>query len=97
MKHIFIILFVLMISVPAYSSDEGDTTKTKAKKELQKAPGEKENPPFKQFKKKKDVFIDKDGDGICDNRAKGMSFEKSRKRFRFGKHGNGNKGGGGRK
>lgn len=31
-------------------------------------------------RKKKDVFIDKDGDGICDTRQGGMSFKKLRKR-----------------
>ncbi|MFO7525019.1 MAG: hypothetical protein R6W68_06160 [Ignavibacteriaceae bacterium] len=31
-------------------------------------------------RKRKDVFIDKDGDGICDTRQGGMSFNKLRKR-----------------
>jgi hypothetical protein len=43
-------------------------------------------------KKKKDVFIDRDGDGICDERAEGMSFEKLRKRKRSGQ-GQGGSGG----
>jgi len=30
-------------------------------------------------KNRKDIFIDKEGDGISDNRAKGMTFEKFRK------------------
>ncbi|GAB4289221.1 MAG: hypothetical protein Kow0098_07040 [Ignavibacteriaceae bacterium] len=49
-----------------------------------------------------DVFIDKDGDGICDNRASGMSFNKMRKRMQgknqhgsgSGNHGNGSGNGG---
>jgi len=35
-------------------------------------------------KRGKDVFIDKDGDGIADTRAGGMSLEKIRKRTRSG-------------
>lgn len=47
-------------------------------------------------KRGKDVFIDKDGDGIADTRAGGMSLEKIRKRTRAGKgsgvHGGGDNG-----
>lgn len=39
--------------------------------------------------KKKDVFIDKDGDGICDTRQSGMSFNKMRKRMGSGQKGPG--------
>jgi len=45
-------------------------------------------------KRGKDVFIDKDGDGIADTRAGGMSLEKIRKRTRAGQQGSGGKGGG---
>lgn len=45
-------------------------------------------------KKKKDVFIDKDGDGICDTRQSGMSFSKMRKRMGSGKTGPRTGGGG---
>ena len=45
-------------------------------------------------KRGKDVFIDKDGDGIADTRAGGMSLEKIRKRTRAGKKGNGSGSGG---
>ena len=48
-------------------------------------------------KRGKDVFIDKDGDGICDSRQSGMSFNKLRQRLGSGqkgpskgRHGNGN-------
>ena len=44
-------------------------------------------------KRGKDVFIDKDGDGIADTRAGGMSLEKIRKRTRSGQ-GSGGHGGG---
>jgi len=46
-------------------------------------------------KKGKDVFIDKDGDGIADTRAGGMSLEKIRKRTRAGQKGSGQGGNGG--
>jgi hypothetical protein len=46
-------------------------------------------------RKKKDVFIDKDGDGICDSRQSGMSFNKMRKRSGNGKNGPGGPGGSG--
>jgi hypothetical protein len=46
-------------------------------------------------KGKKDVFIDKDGDGIADTRASGMSFNKVRKRTKAGQQGSGGQGGSG--
>ncbi len=46
-------------------------------------------------KRGKDVFIDKDGDGIADTRAGGMSLNKIRKRNRSGNSGSGGHGGGG--
>jgi hypothetical protein len=53
-------------------------------------------------KRGKDVFIDKDGDGIADTRAGGMSLNKIRKRTRsgqgsVGQGGNGSGGNGGGK
>lgn len=45
-----------------------------------------------QNRKKKDVFIDKDGDGICDSRQSGMSFNKMRKRQGSGQNGPGGPG-----
>jgi hypothetical protein len=44
-------------------------------------------------KRGKDVFIDKDGDGIADTRAGGMSIDKIRKRKRSGNQGSGGHGG----
>jgi len=51
-------------------------------KQVQKSIGPKDNPVKNQKLKLKgkDVFIDKDGDGICDTRQSGMSFNKLRKR-----------------
>lgn len=64
--------------------------------QLEKQVGPKENPQseVKQNRKKKDVFIDKDGDGICDTRQSGMSFNKMRKRMGAGKTGPGSGGSG---
>jgi hypothetical protein len=56
--------------------------------------GPKNNPQtdVKENRKKKDVFIDKDGDGICDSRQSGMSFNKMRKRQGSGQKGPGGPG-----
>ena len=68
-------------------------------KSTQKQLGPKSNPDAKENsdRKKKDIFIDKDGDGICDSRQSGMSFNKLRQRLGSGrkgpgkgKHGSGN-------
>jgi hypothetical protein len=40
-----------------------------------------------QRTRKKDVFVDKDGDGICDTRQGGMSFGRMRQRMGEGKKG----------
>ena len=66
-------------------------------KKNQEQIGPKGNPQtdVKEIRKKKDVFIDKDGDGICDTRQGGMSFNKMRKRSGSGKNGPGGKGGNG--
>lgn len=50
--------------------------------------GSKENPGNGKNinRPKMDVFIDKDGDGICDNRQSGMSFNKIRNRKNMGRH-----------
>ena len=64
---------------------------------LQEQIGPKGNPQtdVKENRKKKDVFIDKDGDGICDSRQSGMSFNKMRKRQGSGQKGPGGPGGSG--
>lgn len=48
--------------------------------------GSRENPEDGKNlnRPKMDVFIDKDGDGICDNRQSGMSFNKMRNRRNLG-------------
>ncbi|AFH47972.1 Hypothetical protein IALB_0260 [Ignavibacterium album JCM 16511] len=49
---------------------------------IQERVGSRENPDDGKNlnKPKMDVFIDKDGDGICDNRQSGLSFNKMRNR-----------------
>lgn len=66
------------------------------KKQFKDQIGSKEDFNIKIERKKKDVFIDKDGDGICDNRQSGMSFNKMRKHLGSGKKGPGGYGGGGK-
>jgi len=49
---------------------------------------------FGKMKGGKDVFIDKDGDGICDQRVNGMGFEQHRKRHKAGQGSGGQNSGG---
>jgi len=95
MKLIYIIVFTLIFSFAGLAHPDGDTTKTKPEDKVDKTlVKEAGDSTFKKQKRKKDVFIDKDGDGICDNRANGMSFEKLRKRHKMQKKGSqGNQGG----
>lgn len=69
-------------------------TQEQEKNTIQNQIGPKENPQgsAKVERKRKDVFIDKDGDGICDTRQSGMSFNKMRKRMGAGQKGPGNGG-----
>jgi len=82
MKNIyFIILAAVAFSFPTLAQDS-----TGVKEKTEKVQHETGNngKGMQMGKKKNDVFIDKDGDGICDFRAKGMSFEKFRKRKQQG-------------
>ena len=90
-----LILFLITGITSVYAFEGGDTTKVKSKEKFEKTLSSKTDSSVKQKKKKRDFFIDKDGDGICDNRAKGMGFERQRKRqgSRGGQHGSGNQGG----
>lgn len=117
MKTIIIIIIISAASV--YSQKSSDSTQSKnknkgqeqilkdneekSKAENQIGPNESPQSNVKENQKKKDIFIDKDGDGICDSRQSGMSFNKMRKRQGSGqkgpsgpgKSGNGNNDGGG--
>lgn len=72
-----------------------ENVQTQEKSKVQNQIGPKQNPQGKGKieRKRKDVFIDKDGDGICDSRQSGMSFKKMRKRMESGKQGPGGPGG----
>ena len=108
MKLILIIsvLFFGFINIQAQSDTSGTKDKEVKNKiqlqnneldKVQKNIGPKDNPGANKKLKGKDVFIDKDGDGICDTRQSGMSFHKLRKRQgkQGGDHGGGGNGNGG--
>ncbi len=104
-----IITIVLLSAGLIYSQSISDSSQNKNQekeriqnqnqemKQIQDQTGPKGNPQneVKQNRKKKDVFIDKDGDGICDSRQSGMSFNKMRKRQGSGQKGPGGPGGSG--
>jgi hypothetical protein len=104
-----IITIILLSAGLIYSQTISDSTQTRKKnqereqiqnpemKKNQEQIGPKGNPQteVKANRKKKDVFIDKDGDGICDSRQSGMSFNKMRKRQGSGQKGPGGPGGSG--
>ncbi len=96
MFYKYILIFFLVTGVASVYAFEGeDTVKAKPKDKFEKSLSTKTDPSIKQKKGKRDFFIDKDGDGICDNRAKGMGFERQRKRqgSKGGERGNGHQGG----
>ena len=94
MKKLITILVLILTLVLSPTFAQSDSSKVVTEDKQQKKSEDQIMPSFDKSKKKKDVFIDKDGDGICDNRAEGMSFQKMRKR----KHGSeGERHGGGKK
>ncbi len=96
MKKIVITIFLITVISGVNIFAQSDSTKTKSKELKQKRNNVQIMKTFEKPGKKKDQFIDKDGDGICDNRAEGMSFQKMRKRKYHGGEGNeGGKGGSG--
>jgi len=92
MKQLITILFLIPALALSSTFAQSDSSKAPANDKQKKKSEDQIMPSFEKSKKNKDVFIDKDGDGICDNRAEGMSFEKMRKRKQRGKEG-GNHGG----
>ena len=94
---IYAALFTLAFSVSVLAQ-QNDSTKVQTQKketiktEIQEKAQQQET--VNNRKRNKDAFIDKDGDGICDQRVKGLLFEKLRKRHRAGQNGGGNSGGG---
>jgi hypothetical protein len=71
------------------SFQSGQKTKEQLQEKERKNIGNKSGQPFGKMKRKKDVFIDKDGDGICDPRVNGMGFDHLRKRHRTHQGGSG--------
>lgn len=94
MKNIILIVFVITVLSGVNIFALSDSIKTKTKELKQTRNTDQIMKTFEKPGRKKDQFIDKDGDGICDNRAEGMSFQKMRKRKYHG--GNDGKGGQGR-
>ncbi|MEJ2504687.1 MAG: hypothetical protein P8Y81_00290 [Ignavibacteriaceae bacterium] len=93
MKKIVLTLFIMTFICGVNIFAQSDSTKAKSKELKQKRNTEQIMKTFEKPGRKKDQFIDKDGDGISDNRAEGMSFQKMRKRKYHG--GEGHEGGSG--
>ena len=99
MKILIVFLIIALYCSPAYSAppDSLNTNEKKPVIEEAKEIGDKKEEDIGRRRGKKDAFIDKDGDGICDQRVKGMSFEKAQRRHmqrnQGGKKGNGNQNG----
>jgi hypothetical protein len=79
----------LQVQEQNQQQNQGDENQIKERNKLQTG----DTLQSKDGKKKgKDVFIDKDGDGIADTRAGGMSLNKIRKRTKAGHQGSGGHG-----
>ncbi len=89
MKTIKIIIFFFAFGSLSFPNGGADSTKAGESDSLGKAPKQNVEQSLNSNKKKRDLFVDKDGDGICDHRANGLSFEKHRKRYQFNKDGKG--------
>jgi hypothetical protein len=96
---IYTAIFAMTFSVSVLAQANDSTKVRKQKKETVKTEVQQkvqQQETVTSRRRNKDVFIDKDGDGICDQRVKGLLFEKLRKRHRAGQNGGGHNGGGGR-
>ncbi len=92
MKKFLYIILLLVFGFCFNTNAQSDSVKSETNTKEKIKTEEEIIPSFKKEKNKKDVFIDKDGDGMCDNRVEGMSLDKMRKRKRSGE-GNGKHGG----
>jgi hypothetical protein len=101
MKLLIIIIINLFYYTQAYAAPPDSLSAKQKNTVMQEAKktGDKKGEDFGRKRGGKDAFIDKDGDGICDQRVKGMSFEKAQRRHmqrnHGGKSGTGNTGGNG--
>ena len=99
MKLLFIFIISLFYYTQAYSAppDSLNTNQKNNVIEETKKVDDKKGENLVRRRGRKDAFIDKDGDGICDQRVKGMSFENAQrrhmKRNQGGNKGNGNQNG----
>jgi hypothetical protein len=91
MKKLILTILIIAGIFTFTGFSQNDSTRTQSKEVKKTQTTEQIMKSFDKPGKKKDLFIDKDGDGICDNRAEGMSFQKMRKRKYHG--GEGSKGG----
>ena len=88
MKYIVTLIFASIFFTSAYSNTPQDSTSAghngqQVKEQVRAQQNGNENPGvLKQSRRGKDVFIDKDGDGICDQRVKGMGFRRGQKAHR---------------
>ena len=92
MKHLATILFIVIAFAFSSAFAQSDSSKSPANDKPERKTEEQIIPSLEKPEKKKDKFIDKDGDGICDNRAEGMGFQKMRKRKQHGQEGGGHGG-----
>jgi len=95
MKYIITVIFTFIFFTSAYSFTPQDSTSAghngqQIKEQVRvQEKGNKNQEALKQNKRGKDVFIDKDGDGICDQRVKGMGFKRGQKGHRQNGNGQG--------
>ncbi len=84
MKPIYLICLLIftLFTSNVYTFDDSTKAKLKVKGPVKTTNIQFTDSTAVDKNKKRDVFIDKDGDGICDKRVKGMSFEKFRKRHK---------------
>lgn len=73
MKHTYVLIVLALIlgSVSARSQDRPDSMVTK-----RETPADSSGSTVKPGRKGNDRFIDADGDGICDGRAKGLGLRR---------------------
>ncbi|MBT8378153.1 MAG: hypothetical protein KJN64_02860 [Ignavibacteria bacterium] len=92
MKHLITILFIIVAFAFSSVYAQSDSSKAPTDDKPKRKTEGQIIPSLEKPEKKKDKFIDKDGDGICDNRAEGLTFQKMRKRKQRGKEGEGHGG-----
>ncbi len=96
MRYLITLIFSLLFFSVAFSFSSQDSTLTgnngqQVKEQVRAQESGNNNRNLMQQKRKgNDVFIDKDGDGICDQRVRGMGFKRGQKGHRQSGKGQGN-------